>query len=905
MSKKFILPIPLVIWLLWFGIVNAKPPDKGSSASVIEKQKAISIPVDQKVQPFHPFAPSGGDSCVIQYDNDVAEWYFPDFDTGWGFAVYMDPHKACEAEDPYPFKITNVRFPLYDFEGAVWSVEIRVNIRDVDEDTLSDTLCFTPGRVLYHQTFEIPKDSSYNSLGRPMNLSLDSLTNPNQATCSDTSFFLEIIFTGGTSAPFPSLMMTGTTDFADTCYDWFLFDEGHHEWYEAWLPPTPGNAIIRTIGYTNCLDCYSCWYWKPSTATAPSGMPDFDQYQFSDSLALDAPTAVTNCLWWFDAVPEDTSSSGLIRILSHYFATDPDSGTSVDSLLIGLGRYFRDDTLDFSEHIFPQPDFYEMADSLKKSQNNIVLLLGFWQFDGNSWHRFGGHAVTLTGVCKDSLWVGFSDPAVDGAELGWQGRFFPLGHPPHPDDDTLHNNSIYVSHDIYVSDTLFIDYGDSLDTLWGIKDFYADSSYLFSRFEGKNFHPGQKDYRAPYAPEVSVYTAVEYAVIISSSPAQTLWYWKPDRPNQEPSAESGMPDFDQYQFSSPDSQALCGPAAIANCLWWLGEVPYGTGPPDLIRVLSDYFHSDCDSGTYVNSIITGLDSLSEEYGLNLSQTIFENPDFSEMGDSLLDSLEEYRNMVLLLGFWQWLETEPEVWDWKRIGGHFVTVAGVCLDSFKVAFSDPARNHAEDGGAGRLRPSWHPSHPDDATYHNSSINVSHDIYKSGLLYVSHDDTVDTDTLWWIADYYSEEDTSLFYQFEGQNFQPGQAQHSHPYVSAETVFTAVEYAIMLSSESTAVDEQGDETGITPKDFELYQSYPNPFNDQTIIKYNLMKSCLVTLTIYNILGQKVRTLVREHQKAGVKTVSWDGKDEKGGDLSSGIYIYRLRAGEIIQTKRMLLLK
>jgi hypothetical protein len=105
------------------------------------------------------------------------------------------------------------------------------------------------------------------------------------------------------------------------------------------------------------------------------------------------------------------------------------------------------------------------------------------------------------------------------------------------------------------------------------------------------------------------------------------------------------------------------------------------------------------------------------------------------------------------------------------------------------------------------------------------------------------------------------------------------------------------------STSVEEE--ETGITPKDFALYQSYPNPFNNQTIIKYDLLKPCQVTLTIYNILGQKVKTVVEGYQRAGSRIVNWDGKDEKEKDLASGIYFYQLKAGDLTQTKRMTLLK
>jgi flagellar hook assembly protein FlgD len=64
-------------------------------------------------------------------------------------------------------------------------------------------------------------------------------------------------------------------------------------------------------------------------------------------------------------------------------------------------------------------------------------------------------------------------------------------------------------------------------------------------------------------------------------------------------------------------------------------------------------------------------------------------------------------------------------------------------------------------------------------------------------------------------------------------------------------------------------------------------------------------VTLKVYNILGQKVLTLVDENQDAGLKVVTWDGKDREGRDLASGIYFYELKAGNAREAKRMVLLK
>ena len=93
--------------------------------------------------------------------------------------------------------------------------------------------------------------------------------------------------------------------------------------------------------------------------------------------------------------------------------------------------------------------------------------------------------------------------------------------------------------------------------------------------------------------------------------------------------------------------------------------------------------------------------------------------------------------------------------------------------------------------------------------------------------------------------------------------------------------------------------------PTRYELFQNYPNPFNPQTKVRYYLPKATWVTLTIYNLLGQRVRTLVDEYQNAGVKATLWDGKNDHLKEVASGIYFYRLKTGEFNQTKKMVLIK
>ncbi len=90
-----------------------------------------------------------------------------------------------------------------------------------------------------------------------------------------------------------------------------------------------------------------------------------------------------------------------------------------------------------------------------------------------------------------------------------------------------------------------------------------------------------------------------------------------------------------------------------------------------------------------------------------------------------------------------------------------------------------------------------------------------------------------------------------------------------------------------------------------FSLKPNFPNPFNSETVIRYSLPRESQVRVRIYNILGQKVRTLVDRKETAGPKSVTWDGKNERGDEVSSGIYFYRLEAEEFAQTRKMLLLK
>ena len=95
------------------------------------------------------------------------------------------------------------------------------------------------------------------------------------------------------------------------------------------------------------------------------------------------------------------------------------------------------------------------------------------------------------------------------------------------------------------------------------------------------------------------------------------------------------------------------------------------------------------------------------------------------------------------------------------------------------------------------------------------------------------------------------------------------------------------------------------IVPQQYSLSQNYPNPFNPVTQIEYSLKTAGLVSITIYNQLGQLVRRLVNEQRPAGKHTVLWNARSDEGRQLVSGVYLYRLKTDEFVQTKKLILLR
>lgn len=119
--------------------------------------------------------------------------------------------------------------------------------------------------------------------------------------------------------------------------------------------------------------------------------------------------------------------------------------------------------------------------------------------------------------------------------------------------------------------------------------------------------------------------------------------------------------------------------------------------------------------------------------------------------------------------------------------------------------------------------------------------------------------------------------------------------------------IEGIALLTDAPTAVDN----APLFLDNFELLQNYPNPFIPRTTIQYKLPRASNAKLVVYSLLGKKVATLVNDKQEAGVYSVQWDGKNDSGNNVASGVYLYRLEVGDpstgqkFIQVRKLILVR
>ncbi len=148
-----------------------------------------------------------------------------------------------------------------------------------------------------------------------------------------------------------------------------------------------------------------------------------------------------------------------------------------------------------------------------------------------------------------------------------------------------------------------------------------------------------------------------------------------------------------------------------------------------------------------------------------------------------------------------------------------------------------------------------------------------------------------TGWWY-DYFSGDSTNVINTTQDITLAPGDF-----YIYTTVKLPTPEPGILLDVEQ--IDNE------IPTSFALEQNYPNPFNPITLIRYSIVKPSHVSLKIYDILGREVKALINKEQASGIYEVNWDGDDVLGNKVSTGVYFYRIEAGDFIQTKKMMLIK
>ncbi len=133
----------------------------------------------------------------------------------------------------------------------------------------------------------------------------------------------------------------------------------------------------------------------------------------------------------------------------------------------------------------------------------------------------------------------------------------------------------------------------------------------------------------------------------------------------------------------------------------------------------------------------------------------------------------------------------------------------------------------------------------------------------------------------------------------------------YYANESINPALQDTFVLRADAIIFEEASDvvtvveEVNLLPTEYYLSQNYPNPFNPSTQIRFALPQSSAVELKIYDVLGREVSTLLNGEYNAGTYTVEWNGRNNYGAQVASGMYIYRIKAGNFVQTKKMMMLK
>ncbi len=485
----------------------------------------------------------------------------------------------------------------------------------------------------------------------------------------------------------------------------------------------------------------------------PAGMPDFSMHLDSTwkgfgRWTYDGPVALANCFWWLDSkfepnpvdprpfypgggspAPNDNynlvTSYGswddhdsanvkpLIEALASCLTTDDtvmfpgvfQYGTTPFDMETGINTWLTNAGLrnDYTDTVVSFPTFDYLKQQLLASQN-IILLLGFMNQDQYNLCRTGGHWINMIGGDTLKQRIGISDP------------YRPFIQAP---GTPSNSDASQVDGHVYQVGTLSSSQCPALAGALYLTDYHEE--WIWTSFE--NINGGWAGGTAPTA----CYAVIEGAFVICPTeepPLDTCEYYKS---SYEDYAPYGMPDFDMKQdnwkspFTGNQFWSWCGPAALANCMWWFDSKyesspvdprPFYPGPGNpspndhyplvgsyapanvwddhdtnnvvpLITHMKGLCRTDVTTpGTLISDLKLGFDSSLVLAGLadDYTSTLIPGPTFQLIKDSVMAS----RDVILLLGFYE----IPHPAGCGRIGGHYVTVAGVCTEDNDICISDP-------------------------------------------------------------------------------------------------------------------------------------------------------------------------------------------------------------------------
>jgi len=324
----------------------------------------------------------------------------------------------------------------------------------------------------------------------------------------------------------------------------------------------------------------------------------------------------------------------------------------------------------------------------------------------------------------------------------------------------------------------------------------------------------------PLRTKLGLIVTLAVLVLIAVVPmAAGEWYFKPEYPNYAP---SGMPDFDQKQDNwayGGTQWSFCGPVAVANCFWWFdSKYADPTGTPgdgaDIFPLVQSYGTIDdhdpanvddpatpwptgnelveqlalcmgTDTGPYSGTDVHVMEQCINDWldATGLDRTFYEHTVKEPEFYYIEDEIKRCQDVILLLGFWE--DQGPT--GWVRIGGHYVTCAGVDSENRTIAFSDPFIDNAEAGGLGRV-PVPHPPYPHGSTVHNDAKYVSHDYY-----FVS-PESPSPGGIEWIPDYPAGT-LDFITNFQFMNV-PSEFESMQGEWQYGAIHTEIEYAVLIS-------------------------------------------------------------------------------------------------------------